>query len=752
MNLIKYLLATILIILANNTIKCFDNLADLQKYAATYPEQPPSDDEDWLDPDYTSFFQSLRPSFFTRIAQSIGLEKRPSWTPEFFEELLKSVLKQREDQKLSGRLVAHMQLSKSAKFYIWGDLHGAFHSLVRALAWLHKENVITEDLKINNPDHYFIFNGDAIDRSPYILETLSVLLLLLKRNEKQVFYICGKHEDEDYWYNFGLKRELRTRIKSYSDPGIPLDSLVSRFFDTLPLALYISTDQNPTDVIRISHYGRDSLKIDEEYFGDFWNKTNQKGITYYDVRNRKKSKKSVSIPAIIKTEDWISENRTMKGEPKGMVGLGLLDQEYGSMAWAILSAPIKPYQVYFNFYDDVFALVDVKIPIFDSTITLYNQNIKKKDGFKKHESLNLMSGLLSSEKQKKRSLTIGSTMAMIGGGVPISGRLVRRGISAGIRDANLATDNDFHIKLIIYNDDYNAHHARKNIQRLMKEGVDIILCPLGSPTLAAYLDYVKEGKILVLFPFTGSDAFRKKELVNLINWRASYPSEVDAVINYITAADAVNHFAFLYQTDAFGMSALKAAKKILKEKGITKWTEIPCKSNTSEFLEQVKEIKTAQPDAIGFFTTGFPTKAFMRQVGIDFLANKVLFNLVSEIQLHSFLDLKGIKIYWGSSVPNPKTSQLEIVKEYHQAMDRNNYPYDDHSLEGYISANILVGMLKKIEGQITREKIKQQYEGFNNYDYKGFTLTYNPDNRTIFNYLWVGGSNFKKWIKEKAEY
>jgi len=532
MVLIKYFLI-ILLILTESITQCFDNLADLQKYATMHPEQPPSDDEDWLDPDYTTFHQSLRPGIFTRFTQLINLQKKATWTPNDFEGLLRSVEKQREDKKLSGRLVAHMQLSKPAKFYIWGDLHGAFHSLVRALEWLQKENIITKDLKIINPDHYFIFNGDAIDRSPYILETLSVILLLLERNEKQVFYIRGKHEDEDYWHDFGLKRELRVRVNSNVASGILLGSLVSKFFNTLPLALYISTDQDPDQVIRISHYGRESLKIDEEYFKDFWNKADQKGIRYYDVKNKKKSKKSISIPAIIKTEDWIRETRTINGEPKDMVGLGLLDQEYGSMAWAILSSPIKPYQVYYNFFNDAFAVLDVKMSIFDSTITLYNQNIKKKDGFKKHESLNLMTGLVSSAKRKTRTLTIGSTMAMIGGGVPVSGRLVKRGISAGIRDANLSSNNDFHIKLIIYNDDYNAHHARKNIQRLMKQGVDIILCPLGSPTLAAYLDYVKEGKILVLFPFTGSDAFRKKELVNLINWRASYPSEVTAVINLL---------------------------------------------------------------------------------------------------------------------------------------------------------------------------------------------------------------------------
>ena len=83
------------------------------------------------------------------------------------------------------------------------------------------------------------------------------------------------------------------------------------------------------------------------------------------------------------------ESRTVFGEPKGIPGLGLLDQEGGAMTWAILSAPIMPYQTYYNFFYDAFGVIDVTIPITDSTITLYNQNINKKDGFKKNVPLNL---------------------------------------------------------------------------------------------------------------------------------------------------------------------------------------------------------------------------------------------------------------------------------------------------------------------------------------------------------------------------
>ncbi|MGB8366781.1 MAG: ABC transporter substrate-binding protein [Candidatus Babeliales bacterium] len=750
MIVINYFLVMILLIMGN-AIKSFDTLPDIKEYAATHEEFPKSDNEDWLDPSYTTFHQQLHDNFFTRLARSLGLEKKSSWTPAFFDKLLNVVVEQREKQKLSGRYVARVELAKPAKLYIWGDLHGAFHSLVRDLDWLQKKNIITEDLKIVNPDHYFVFNGDAIDRSPYILETLSVLLLLLERNEKQVFYIRGKHEDEGYWQNFGLKRELRIRIPSPVTKEIPLGNLVSRLFNTLPLALYISTDQDPTKVIRISHSGRDNLYIDEEYFGDFWNKTDYQGTRYYDIRDKKESEQPISVEAIIRTEDWMDESRTTQGEPKGIFGLGLLEQERGAMAWAILSSPIMPHKVYFNFYYDAFAVVDVPMFIDDSTITLHNQNLKKKGGFKETKTFNLVNGIEADlYREAVVELTIGSTLALVSG-VPTMGKLVKRGMSARIREENQSVKGkiNYHIKLIIYNDNYIPHLARKNIIRLIEEDkVDIILCPTGSPTLFSYIDYIKENKILTLFPVSGSNVFRHPDLTGLINFRETYSAEVRSLIEYVMTEHAARRFAFFYQNDAYGVPPLKAAQKALKKSGITEWTEIGYLRGSADFSKQAQTLWLAQPDSIGFFSTAASTQEFIRQLGIEFLANKVLFGIsfLGEAPIREYTKRKGIPIYWGAVVPNPQISQYEIVQEYRKAMDRNHYRYDVFSLEAYIGTSILMHALQNIELPVTREKIKKQLESFKHYDFKGLTFTFNPETRGIFDKVWIETAPDEEWM------
>jgi len=254
-----------------------------------------------------------------------------------------------------------------------------------------------------------------------------------------------------------------------------------------------------------------------------------------------------------------------------------------------------------------------------------------------------------------------------------------------------------------------------------------------------------------VFPVTGSNSFRKKNLVGLINFRVTYPDEVRALIDYVIAEHAVQRFAFFYQNDVFGISALEAAHDELKRRGITKWTDVPYLRGSANFTKQAEIIKRAEPDAIGFFSTTLPTEELIRQIGVEFLAHKVLFDILVEEPLRQFAKRRGIKIYGGSVVPNPKTSQLEIVKKYRQAMDRNNYTYDVFSLESYIGTSILIDMLQKIEKPITRAKIKQQLEALNNYQFKGLTLNFNPENRSLFDFVWIETSEHEEWVKRKVK-
>src|SRR3989339_804958 len=55
----------------------FDTIDDLERFVQTLPENPQADNDDWVDPDFTSFYKSLEPNFFKSMFIDIGLMELP---------------------------------------------------------------------------------------------------------------------------------------------------------------------------------------------------------------------------------------------------------------------------------------------------------------------------------------------------------------------------------------------------------------------------------------------------------------------------------------------------------------------------------------------------------------------------------------------------------------------------------------------------------------------------------------------------
>lgn len=735
----------------------FVTLSDARQYAQTIPEFPPTDNNNWNDPDYASFYKTLKTSRLQRFLSYIGINQNNIWDINSFKKLLLQQIEFRERLNLSGRQVAKLLLTEPSKIYIFGDIQGAFHSLLRSLYFLKEQQIIDDNFKIIQPNTYIAFNGDFIDRSAYSLECLQTIMLLLQQNPTQVFYIRGKHEDKDYWHNFGLKRELKQRAdfllpSDAPSDAIPMGNLIKRFFNTLPLALYIAEKKIPLKLIRISHVGRSDPELKEDLFNDFFLQNTDETISYYDVRQRKPATKKPHIGALITTESWLKEHRAKQG-------LGLLDQDLGTTSWSIVSSPIMAYQSYYNFYYDAFIEIDAKLPLNKAIIKLWNNNIKTPTNFTHQTSYNLVSSIPISDLEdpmqlSKPDIRIGSTIALKRG-VAIMGQRIKRGLDIRINRQNQSGGvNGQHIETIIYNDDYTPFLARQNINQLMNiDKTKLILLPTGSPTLKAYLDHVINNDLTVLFPVTGAPELRNPKMKGLINFRPSYADEVQILLDYLFTEYGARKFLFFYQNDAYGLGALKQAHKELEKRGITDWIDVPYARGETNLKKQADIIKSAQVDAIGLFSTAKTTEELFRQSGVDTLSNKKLFGIsfLGEVSFREYIKAHGLQVLLGAAVPNPATSNLEAAVLYRKAMDNNNLPYDVFSFESFLTTSLLIDVMKHIKGPITREKIIEKLEAFYDDKFQGLTLTYNPKTRSLARYVWIETVDNENWIEKKIK-
>lgn len=139
--------------------------------------------------------------------------------------------------------VMRLDLPQDAEVVFFGDLHGAFHSLLRAIwSFIDAGYIDLETLQVRpkyQKSFFMIFLGDYVDRGRHGVETVALLLTLKALNPGNVFMSRGNHEDADMnmWGANNFDGELRLKF-----PGITYKDLqesLFRVYNSLPLAIFI---------------------------------------------------------------------------------------------------------------------------------------------------------------------------------------------------------------------------------------------------------------------------------------------------------------------------------------------------------------------------------------------------------------------------------------------------------------------------------------------------------------------------------
>jgi hypothetical protein len=364
----------------------FTTLDNLVAYAKITDEKIKSDTDDTIKPQFYNYYKNFIPTWRSRLQEKIiglmtcvGLHKPPLWSPDFFKSQLSGLSTLRESKGYKGDFICKIAPTLQSKIIVFGNAQGAFHSLVRDLVKIKELGLVDASLKVTSPDHFIVFMGDVVSRSPYSMETLSLVMSLMQANPNNVLYLKGNHETADYWQEHSLKVELQIRAAHLSPETVPLTTEVDKFFNTLPLAIYIS---NATDThqefIRISDSGRgQNPLLNEHRFAKFLTtKATDKVscLQLIEQQNEHGEQPPVDIKVIFK-----GEKKRETFQPH--TGLRLLPSDMGSTAWTVLSCPTPVYQKALKFFYDAFVILTPAAQFDDWKITLYNRNVLENKDF-----------------------------------------------------------------------------------------------------------------------------------------------------------------------------------------------------------------------------------------------------------------------------------------------------------------------------------------------------------------------------------
>jgi ABC-type branched-subunit amino acid transport system substrate-binding protein len=309
---------------------------------------------------------------------------------------------------------------------------------------------------------------------------------------------------------------------------------------------------------------------------------------------------------------------------------------------------------------------------------------------------------------------------------------MRQGILAAFEETNAAGGaNGRKLELVSYNDGYEPNKAIDNTKRLLQEDqVFALIGEVGTPTSKAAQPIATDAKVPFIGPFTGAEFLRSPYKRTVINVRASYYQETEAMVERLVQDLGVSRIAILYQDDSYGRAGLAGVRLALDKRGMDLVAEGTYKRNTTAVKRAVLSIRKGNPEAVIMIGAYKPCAEFIR------LARKV--GLKSKFLNVSFVGSKALAKELGGAgegvivtqvVPFPEDKSVPLVARYEEALKAVNPEAEVGfvSLEGYTVGRLTIRVLDELGASVTREGFLDKIAEVRTFDLDGVTLTYGAE-------------------------
>ena len=312
------------------------------------------------------------------------------------------------------------------------------------------------------------------------------------------------------------------------------------------------------------------------------------------------------------------------------------------------------------------------------------------------------------------------------------GRQMKLGIETAFNRVNDAGGVEGRmLKLFAADDAFTPSRTAEAMKQLYdKDQVFGIIGNVGTSTAAVAVPYALERRMLFFGGFTGANVIRNDPPDRYVfNYRASYTEETDATVRYFVKMRRIlprQIAVFAPQQDPGGDAGYAGVAKAFRSLGFSDAgiLRLEYKRNTVDVDDAVNLLKAQKVPikAVVMIASYRAAARFIektRDLYPDMLYSNVSF--VGSTALAEELKLLGPRYSTGAIVTQvvPAVSGYSsIVLEYKNALGKyfpGEAP-DYVSLEGYVSANVLIQALKRTGAQLDTEKLIDVLENMRNLD------------------------------------
>ena len=364
-----------------------------------------------------------------------------------------------------------------------------------------------------------------------------------------------------------------------------------------------------------------------------------------------------------------------------------------------------------------------------------------------------------------------------------------RGAAACFAEANAAGGvHGRKIRLAARDDHYDPAPALANTRQLVREDDAFLLFSyVGTPTtprVLPLLERFRDEHVYLFCPFTGAEALRDGPYAHRVfNLRASYRDETRGLVDNFVAIKRTR-IAIFYQIDSYGRSGWDGVRRALAAHGLKIAAEATYRRGApfdQSMRRQVEILREKEPDAVICVGAYAACAAFVRDArdagwevpiaNVSFVGSENLLVL-----LHRHGQKAGRDYTEGlinsQVVPSPDQTDLPAVKRYRELMDKHkprppavadaDYEPLEHgftSLEGFLGAELVVQVLKKLGPRPRRAKLREAAESLKGVDLGlGHSVTLGRDRHQALDRVWftvvekgkfvpLSEAGWKRWRK-----
>lgn len=309
------------------------------------------------------------------------------------------------------------------------------------------------------------------------------------------------------------------------------------------------------------------------------------------------------------------------------------------------------------------------------------------------------------------------------------GKNMRIGIEAAFQEINAQGGvHGRELVLLSLDDIYEPEAAIANTRRLIEEEeVFALIGAVGTPTSRSAMPIAARAGVPYIAPFSGAAFLREAKWQNVINLRASYDQETEAIVGRLTASLGIRRIAVMYQDDSFGRSGYRGVRQALAQRGLKPVAIDVYPRNTTAIKTGLLTLHSANPDAvivIGAYKPVAALIAWARYTGLNPVFMTISFASINALAKE--LGRAGAGVFVTQVVPFPTDNSHRISVNYRLALAAHmpTATPDFVSLEGYLAGRLAIFALERCGREVNRTRFLNSLRNTDIIDLDGFELRY----------------------------